>query len=123
VDEARPPVWVGHITVAVTDLDRSTTFWSGLGMREVERNPHVTVLELRGGTHLVLNPAGADAPAGGEVGFDLMVEDLDATRAAWAEAGLAPSEIARGRIHDSFTVTDPDGWVLTVNSTHVVGVV
>lgn len=119
----RPPVWVGHLTVGVTDLARSTAFWTGLGMRAVEQNPEVTVLELRGGTHLVLYPAEVAPVAGTEVGFDLMVEDLAATHAAWDAAGLAPSPISHGRIHDWFTVADPDGWVLTVNSSHVVGAV
>jgi catechol 2,3-dioxygenase-like lactoylglutathione lyase family enzyme len=114
---------VGHVTVPVTDLPRSTAFWTGLGMRAVEQNPNVTVLELRGGTHLVLYPAEAAPVPGTEVGFDLMVEDLAATHAAWTEAGLLPSAISKGRIHDWFTVADPDGWVLTVNSSHVVGAV
>ena len=117
VDE-RPPVWVGHIVLNVSDLDRSAAFWRTIGMRMVEQNPHVAVLELRGGTHLVLVPG---EPHPGGAPFDLMVDDLDATRAAWQEAGLAVSEIARGRIHNAFTVPDPDGYVVTVNSTHVVG--
>jgi catechol 2,3-dioxygenase-like lactoylglutathione lyase family enzyme len=121
--DQRPSVWVGHVTVPVTDLARSTAFWTGLGMRAVEQNPAVTVLELRGGTHLVLHPAEVAPIPGSEVGFDLMVEDLVATHAAWTTAGLAPSAIGHGRIHDWFTVADPDGWVLTVNSSHVVGTV
>ena len=123
MDTERPAVWVGHLTVPVTDLARSTAFWTGLGMRAVEQNPQVTVLELRGGTHLVLHPAEVAPVPGTEVGFDLMVEDLVATHAAWTTAGLAPSAIGHGRIHDWFTVADPDGWVLTVNSSHVVGTV
>ena len=31
------------------------------------------------------------------------------------------SDISRGRIHNAFTATDPDGYVVTVNSSHVVG--
>ena len=119
----RPAVWVGHVTLPVTDLARATDFWTGLGMRAVEQNPRVTVLELRGGTHLVLYPADAPPEPGAEVGFDLMVEDLAATHAAWTTAGLAPSTISHGNIHDWFTVADPDGWVLTVNSSHVIGAV
>jgi catechol 2,3-dioxygenase-like lactoylglutathione lyase family enzyme len=105
--------------LSVSDLDRSAAFWRGLGMREIERNPHVVVLELRGGTHLVLvpgtTPEAADAP------FDLMVDDLDATHAEWSADGLEPSGIERGTIHASFTVRDPDGYRVTVNSSHVVG--
>jgi catechol 2,3-dioxygenase-like lactoylglutathione lyase family enzyme len=116
----RPPVWIGHALLAVTDVARSAEFWCRVGMREVERNEHVAVLELRGGTHLVLvpgTPASADAP------FDLMVEDLDATHEAWRADGLDVSAIERGRIHNAFTLRDPDGYRVTVNSSHVVGAV
>jgi hypothetical protein len=77
------------------------------------------VLELRGGTHLVLRPgrppSTADAP------FDLMVEDLEATHAEWERLGLNVSPIDRGRIHSAFVLRDPDGNTVTVNSSHVVG--
>ena len=116
----RPPVWVGHVLQPVTDVDRSADFWGGVGMREIERNPHVAVLELRGGTHLVLVPG---APNGGGAPFDLMVDDLDATRSDWDARGLSPSAIEKGGIHSTFTVSDPDGYVVTVNSSHVEGVV
>jgi catechol 2,3-dioxygenase-like lactoylglutathione lyase family enzyme len=119
-DGARPPVWIGHAVLRVSDLGRSVQWWSGIGMREIERNEHVAVLELRGGTHLVLVPG---APDTGDAPFDLMVDDLDATHAAWAELGVDVSEISRGRIHSAFTATDPDGYVVTVNSSHVVGIV
>jgi catechol 2,3-dioxygenase-like lactoylglutathione lyase family enzyme len=123
VSDERPPVWVGHLVLGVSDLDRSVAFWTALGMREVERNPHVAVLELRGGTHLVLLPGDVSPARGEEVPFDLMVDDLDATHAAWDDDGMQPSMIERGRIHNTFSVADPDGRVLTVNSSHVVGAV
>ena len=117
--ETRPPVWIGHARLTVSDLDRSADFWHTVGMREIERNPHVVVLELRGGTHLVLlrgvPSAGAEAP------FDLMVEDLEATHAEWERSGLDVSPIERGRIHSAFVLRDPDGTTVTVNSSHVVG--
>jgi len=48
-----------------------------------------------------------------------MVEDLDATHEHYTALALSPGEIERGNIHDSFTLTDPSGYVVTVNSTHV----
>jgi catechol 2,3-dioxygenase-like lactoylglutathione lyase family enzyme len=116
--DGRPPVWIGHAVLTVSDVERSADFWAGLGLREVERGEHVAVFELRGGTHLLLVPGG---PGGDAPDFDLMVEDLDATRAAWDEQGLAPSAIATREFHRSFTVRDPDGCTVTVNSSHVVG--
>ena len=117
-DGARPPVWIGHAVLRVSDLGRAVQWWSGIGMREIERNEHVAVLELRGGTHLVLVPGTPDT---GDAPFDLMVDDLDATHAAWTDLGVDVSEISRGRIHNAFTATDPDGYVVTVNNSHVVG--
>jgi catechol 2,3-dioxygenase-like lactoylglutathione lyase family enzyme len=121
VGDGRPDVWVGHITLGVTDLDRANAFWTALGMRPIERNRHVAVLELRGGTHLVLFPASSAPESGTPVPFDLMVDDLDATHARWADAGIPVAPIERGRIHDSFALTAPDGYVVTVNSSHVSG--
>lgn len=119
--DERPPVWVGHAVLQVTDLDRASEFWAGIGLREVGRDERVAVLEFRGGTHLVLlrgpNPPAADSSAP----FDLMVDDLDATRAEWEARGLEPSVITRGTIHDTFTVRDPDDRLATVNNSHVVG--
>jgi catechol 2,3-dioxygenase-like lactoylglutathione lyase family enzyme len=119
VVDGRPSVWIGHAVLTVGDVDRSADYWQRLGMREVERNDHVAVLELRGGTHLVLVPGTPADDA--EVPFDLMVEDLDEAHAEWKARGLDPSPIERGRIHAAFTMRDPDGYRLTVNSSHVVG--
>jgi hypothetical protein len=84
-------------------------------MREVERNEHVVAEPAAARIRAVPAVATGDAP------FDLMVEDLDATHEAWTELGVDVSEISRGRIHNAFTATDPDGYVVTVNSSHVVG--
>jgi catechol 2,3-dioxygenase-like lactoylglutathione lyase family enzyme len=119
VDE-RPPVWIGHELLAVSDIDRSADWWSGIGMREVERNEQAAILELRGGTHLVLVPG---EPKAGGAPFDLMVEDLDATHGDWSARGIQVGAITEGRNHTAFEATDPDGYVVTVYSTHVVGTV
>lgn len=117
--EGRPPVWIGHAVLAVGDVDASADFWSTLGMREVERNAAVAVLELRGGTHLLLVPGtppeNADAP------FDVMVDDLEATHSEWRARGLHVSPIEQRKFHASFTVRDPNGYRVTINNSHVVG--
>jgi catechol 2,3-dioxygenase-like lactoylglutathione lyase family enzyme len=117
--ESRRPVWIGHAVLTVGDLRRSAEFWRTVGMREIECNDRVAVLELRGGTHLVLVPGtpehDVDAP------FDLMVEDLETIHAAWTHLGLDVSVIERGRIHSVFVLRDPDGHRVMVNSSHVVG--
>ena len=116
-DQSRPPVWVGHVSMSTAKLAESREFMRELGMRPMFNNESVAIFELRGGTHLVL-VADSDAQPG-DAPFDLMVEDVEAAHADFTARGLAPSPIERGRIHNSFTVTDPGGGRITVNSTHV----
>jgi len=71
------------------------------------------------GTHLVVLSGSVEV--GTEAPFDLMVDDLEATHADWAGRGFEVSPIESGRIHSAFTVRDPDGYVVTVNSSHVMG--
>jgi len=116
-DDPRPPVWVGHITLTTRSLGESRAFVEKLGMRHIAHGEDFAVYELRAGTHLVLLLRDDLAP--GPAPFDLMVEDLDATRARLAAEGLEPGEIQDGRIHRSFEVRDPSGHVITFNDSHV----
>lgn len=117
--DERPPVWIGHVTMATPDVAASQGFMVALGLRPIADGDGFAVLELRGGTHLVL--LRSDDPQTGRAPFDLMVEDLDATRERLAASGLEPSRIEEGRIHRSFTVTDPSGQEVLFNSSHVSG--
>ena len=118
-EDGRPPVWVGHITMETDRLEESETFMEQIGMRPMFRGDDVAVMELRGGTHLVLLKRNEVKPD--DAAFDLMVDDIDATYADFASRGLGPSQIARGEIHASFEVTEPAGHRITFNSTHVSG--
>ena len=117
--DGRPPVWVGHVSMRTNVIDQSHAFMVSLGLRPVGKGEDVAVLELRGGTHLVL--LRTDQPLSGTAPFDLMVEDLEATHTRLAELGFSPSPIASGRIHRSFTVRDPSGQDVAFNSNHVSG--
>ena len=121
--QEKPHVWTGHIVLYGRDSHRSGNFYEKLGFRPVAVRDPWAVMELRGGTHLVvrLDPDAEGKPAD----FDLMVEDLQATREAWQAMGVPVSEIGKddmGR-HDMFVVTDPDGNTIEVKDSHVVGVV
>ena len=115
--DARPPVWVGHVTMQTNRIGESREFMIALGMRSIAGGDDFAVLELRGGTHLVLLRSDEALPEA--VPFDLMVEDLEATHKELTELGLSPSAIADGRIHRSFTVKDPSGQDVRFNSSHV----
>jgi len=118
-EDERPPVWVGHVVLPTAEVERANDYWTGLGMRALEQGDGFAVLELRGGTHLVLIGSDANVAAGTPCPFDLMVEDVDAAWKRYQALGLGPSEIERDSIHDSFTLVDPSGYVVTVNSSHV----
>jgi hypothetical protein len=120
-DDARPPVWVGHVLLHTDRLAESAQFMRTIGMRPIHEGPSISIFELRGGTHLLLLPT-KTVKAGG-ASFDLMVDDLHETHRRFAELGLAPSAIeAMPKIsHELFRVTEPAGHVITVYSSHVEG--
>lgn len=76
------------------------------------------MLELRGGTHLVLSRAKATIEPGRKTPFDLMVDDIDAARAEFTSTGVTATEIERGRIHDTFHIEGPSGYRFAVTSSH-----
>ena len=113
----RPPLWVGHISLDTDKLDETGAFMRALGMRSIMKSDTLAILELRGGTHIVLVGKASIEPR--EAAFDLMVEDLDSTHRGFDELGLNVSKISRGKIHDSFVITEPAGNTIKFNSTHV----
>ncbi len=118
--DPRPAVWVGHVVMKVPDVIASRTFCIAIGMRDVVlTDDGVSVLELRGGTHLVLLPSEGPIAENTPAPFDLMVEDISATREQFVAAGFNPGEMLEGSVHQSFTLEEPGGHVFTVNSTHV----
>lgn len=118
--DLRPPVWIGHVVMETDRLAETAQFMLTIGMRSVVQRPEVAVLELRGGTHLVLTPSTGTAP--GEAPFDLMVEDLEATHRRFTELGLNPTPIGTASAnHRTFSVREPAGNIITFFSSHVSG--
>jgi hypothetical protein len=118
--DLRPPVWVGHVVLETGRLEETAQFMRKIGMRPIVQRPDVAVLELRGGTHLVL-VAKPEAVAG-EASFDLMVEDLRATHEHFTGLGLAPTPIETvSDNHERFLVQEPAGNTLYFFSNHVSG--
>ena len=119
--DQRPPVAVGHVRLSCGDVAEAAHWLETVGLRPIVTMENLAVLELRGGTHVVVRKAEAPLTAGTAAPFDLMVDDIDATHRDYAKKGLSPSPIQRGRIHDSFQVAGPSGWLFTVNSSHASG--
>lgn len=118
--DIRPSVWIGHVVLETARLVESEQFMRKIGMRSLVQGPDVAVLELRGGTHLVL--IANDAAVASHAPFDLMVEDLEATHQRFMELGLNPAPIGTTSAnHRTFVVQEPSGHVITFISNHVSG--
>jgi hypothetical protein len=116
--DRRPPVAVGHVRLPVVDVAAAARWLETVGLRPIVEMADLAVLELRGGTHVVVRRTDPPPLPGSRAPFDLMVDDIDAAHRDYAEKGLSPSPIERGRIHDSFSLPGPDGCVFTINSSH-----
>ena len=119
--DPRPPVAVGHVRLPCNDVAEAARWLETVGLRPIVIRDELAVLELRGGTHVVIRAPEQRVAAGAMAPFDLMVDDVDAAHRDYSAKGLKPTEIRRGRIHDSFELPGPGGWTFTVNSSHASG--
>ena len=115
-DDLRPRFALGHLALTGADIDKLTDFYELIGMRLIARFGSMSIIELRGGTHIIIR----NGPVG-DASLDLIVDDIDETRAVLEAAGAEPTTIRRGSPHDVFTATDPEGNTLVVNSNHAMG--
>lgn len=113
-----PRFAIGHMSIAANDVDRLTTFYTDVGLRLVANMGRMSIVELRGGTHIILQSGN-----GGQANLDFIVDDIDDTHAVLQAAGAEVSVIRRGSPHGSFAAIDPEGNRLQVHSTHAIGLV
>lgn len=119
----RPAVAIGHVRLHTADIARAARFFEALGMRPCMAWEGMAILELRGGTHLLLIQSADDIQPTLDPMFDLMVDDIEAFRAGLIESGIAAGEIAAhpSIAHRRFFVTDPDGRRVAIYSDHTEG--
>ena len=110
-----PRFALGHVSLHADDPAAAAAWYGDLGTRVVVEFEGMAILELRGGTHIVVNASGAPGH------LDLMVDDVDAAHRDMAAAGVTPGPIERRGPHRAFDVTDPFGNRLSVNSSHAMG--
>ena len=120
-DKTVPPVALGHVRMDVSEIAPAAEWFESMGLRTITARENIGVMELRGGTHLVLRRTDDAIAAGALAPIDLMVDDLDATRETCAERGLDPGEITEGSVHRSFHLPGPDGYSVKVTSSHTGG--
>ena len=130
---------VGHLAFKVADLKSSCQFYADLGIPPFVIEEKIAIVELRGGTHLLLLEV--DQLAGEGIAesltgqfherfseqFDLMIKgkSLDALQKYRLElisrgiaAGEIPDETFFG--HHLFCTKDPDGNGITIYTSHSI---
>jgi hypothetical protein len=116
--DPRPRVAIGHVEHHVADVAKSAEFLEIIGLRPIVKQRNFAVMELRGGTHIILAKAKGKVEAGTAAPFDLIVDDVDKFRAACVKNGMKASRMSRGSIHDWFELIDPSGYEITIMSSH-----
>jgi catechol 2,3-dioxygenase-like lactoylglutathione lyase family enzyme len=132
-----PAAAFGHFVMKVNDIDISYQFYTKLGLRPVGIFPDVAVIELRGGTHILLFNKNDELPfplSSSHLGqrgdfsnerLDLMIDgksrsELELYRTNLVENGLSADAIAQDQFfgHNYFQLADPDGNGITVYTSH-----
>ncbi|MGB9429393.1 MAG: VOC family protein [Gammaproteobacteria bacterium] len=132
-----PTASLGHFVMKVNDIDISYKFYTTLGLRPFGIFPDMAIIELRGGTHILLFNKNDELPfslSSSHLGqrsaffnerLDLMIDgksrsDLELYRTTLMEKGLSADEIAQDQFfgHDYFQLADPDGNGITIYSSH-----
>ena len=119
--DKRPTVAVGHVCLPVKNVLTTSAFLQQLGLRKIFEKDTFAVLELRGGTHLVLEKSRKRTKSGTQAPVDFMVDDVKQARSKYAKMGMKPTRIKSGTIHSSFFVPGPDGWSIKITSSHTSG--
>ena len=137
MDNNLPAAAFGHFVMKVNDVDISYQFYAKLGLRPCGIFPDLAIIELRGGTHILLFSKHDELPFSltsshlGQRGaffderLDLMIDgksrsDLDVYRTTLLEKGMSVDEIAQDQFfgHYYFRLADPDGNGITVYTSH-----
>jgi catechol 2,3-dioxygenase-like lactoylglutathione lyase family enzyme len=130
---------VAHLALKVADLKSSCQFYSNLGIPPFAIDEEVAIIELRGGTHLLLLEV--DQLAGEDVAqsltgqfykrfseqFDLMIKgkglsELKKYRLELISRGITAGEIPDETFfgHHLFCIKDPDGNGITIYTSHAI---
>ena len=130
---------VAHLVFKVADLKSSCQFYANLGIPPFAIEEKVAIVELRGGTHLLLleiDQLAGEGIAQSLTGqfykrfseqFDLMIKGKDLDELKKYRSELISRGIAAGEIPDEtffghylFCIKDPDGNGITIYTSHAI---
>ena len=137
MDNNLPAAAFGHFIMKVNDIGVSYQFYTKLGLRPFGIFPDLAIIEMRGGTHILLFNKNDELPfllSPSHLGqrgdfsnerLDLMIagksrSDLELYRTTLMKNGLSVDKIAPDKFfgHYYFHLADPDGNGITVYTSH-----
>ncbi len=120
MSDERPTVAIGHVRLHTADVKAATKFYECLGMLTCMAWDGMAILELRGGTHLLLIEVDDEMEQILDPVFDLIVDEIVAYRKRLDDLGIETTEItSHSKInHQRFFVVDPDGHRIAIHSDH-----
>lgn len=121
--KSRPAVAIGHVMMKTRDIKATTKFYLDLGMRKVWQGSGMSIVELRGGTHILFFKSPKMEKKAQAAKFDLMVDNVSSFHKKLKKQGKKVSALREHSQsgHKLFLVTDPDGRSITVYSSHTEG--
>lgn len=112
----RPAAAAGHLFMQAQPVPAAVARLEAIGVRAIVKRDTFAVMELRGGTHIVVREP-KDSPAE-QPSFDLMYDDIKEARLMFEKAGFELSETVAGKVHASFRATAPEGFEFQVIDSH-----
>jgi catechol 2,3-dioxygenase-like lactoylglutathione lyase family enzyme len=137
MEDSLPVAALAHFVMKVRNIEATYRFYSGLGLRALDTFPGLAIVELRGGTHLLIFQKDDDQssalhdshvgqrPDFGHEKLDLMIAghtkaQLELYRAGLIDKGYSPSPIADAVLygHHYFSMQDPDANGVSFYTSH-----
>jgi catechol 2,3-dioxygenase-like lactoylglutathione lyase family enzyme len=137
MEDSLPAAALAHFVMKVKNIEATYRFYSGLGLRALDTFPGLAIVELRGGTHLLIfqkdddqssalqNSHLGQRPDFGSEKLDLMIAghtkaNLELYRTGLIDKGYSPSPIAERALygHHYFSIQDPDGNGVSFYTSH-----
>ena len=89
--DPRPLAALGHAYMSARDVEPAARRLEAVGVRPIVIREGLAVMELRGGTHIVIRETKDEAQQ--EAPFDLMYDDIDQAHGLLARSGFEVTEI------------------------------
>lgn len=123
MSDTRPALAIAHVTAKTFDIQKTTNFYCALGLRKVWMNERMSILELRGGTHILFFKQSKKFKKPPVADFDFMVDDIQEFHTSLKKSKLPASRLRNDKLsgHQMFETKDPDGRVISVFSSHTDG--